>query len=40
MFDKLEENGDYKGMRAAQAKAKEDGRLIGIGVGGSGEASG
>ena len=40
MFDKLEENADYKGMRAAQAKAKEDGRLIGIGVCGCVEASG
>jgi len=40
MFDKLEENADYKGMRAAQAKAKEDGRLVGIGIGGSVEASG
>ena len=40
MFDKLEENADYKGMRAAQAKAKADGRLVGIGIGGSVEASG
>ena len=40
MFDKLEENADYQGMRAAQTKAKKDGRLVGIGVGGSVEASG
>jgi len=40
MFDKLEKNADYKGMRAAQNKAKEDGRLVGIGVCGCVEASG
>lgn len=40
LFDKLEEIGDYEGMRAAQAAARAEGRVVGVGVTGCIEASG
>ena len=40
MMDKAEENAGYAEMRKAQAEARKEGRLVGIGVCGSVEASG
>jgi len=40
LFDKVEELADYKGMRDAQAKARDAGKLVGVGVSGCIEASG
>ncbi|MFQ5408144.1 MAG: xanthine dehydrogenase family protein molybdopterin-binding subunit [Anaerolineales bacterium] len=40
LFDKAESIADYKAMRAAQAAARADGRLVGVGIAGSIEASG
>jgi carbon-monoxide dehydrogenase large subunit len=40
LFDKAEELADYQHMRQAQAEARKDGRLVGIGVSGCIEASG
>ncbi len=40
LFDKAEEVADYNGMRAEQAQARQDGRLVGVGVSGCIEASG
>lgn len=40
LFDKLEEIADYPGMRAAQAAARAEGRVLGVGVAGCIEASG
>jgi carbon-monoxide dehydrogenase large subunit len=40
LFDKVESLADYKGLRAAQAKARDEGRLVGVGFSGCIEASG
>ena len=40
LFDKVTAMADYQGMRQAQAKARKEGRLVGIGVSGCIEASG
>jgi carbon-monoxide dehydrogenase large subunit len=40
LFDKAVEVADYEAMRKAQAKARKEGRLVGIGVSGCIEASG
>ncbi|MCZ7573112.1 MAG: xanthine dehydrogenase family protein molybdopterin-binding subunit [Ardenticatenaceae bacterium] len=40
LFDKAVELADYEGMRQAQKKARQEGRLVGIGLGGCIEASG
>ncbi len=40
VFDKAEELADYKAMREAQTAARNDGRLVGIGISGCIEASG
>ncbi len=40
LFDKVTALADYQGMRQAQAKARAEGRLVGIGVSGCIEASG
>ena len=40
LFDKAEELADYKGMRNEQEKARQDGRLVGVGMSSCIEASG
>lgn len=40
LFAKAEEISDYQGLRAAQATARQEGRLVGIGIGACIEASG
>ncbi|HEX6386474.1 MAG TPA: xanthine dehydrogenase family protein molybdopterin-binding subunit [Anaerolineae bacterium] len=40
LFAKAEEVADYQGMRAAQEKARQEGRLVGIGIASCIEASG
>jgi carbon-monoxide dehydrogenase large subunit len=40
LFDKAVETADYQGMRAAQASARQQGKLVGVGVAGCIEASG
>ncbi|MFQ5612785.1 MAG: xanthine dehydrogenase family protein molybdopterin-binding subunit [Anaerolineae bacterium] len=40
LFDKATELADYEGMRQAQAEARNEGRLVGVGISGCIEASG
>ncbi len=40
LFDKVEELSGYQGLRASQAAAREDGRIVGVGFAGCIEASG